>query len=226
MESGGARPYRSKRNRPCDLCRYRKVCCRIDMEPPCSNCIQNKTECTFLQPATKRPRTEPLPIVLSPLRVEHFDHFHNQTFTDPSVIQQTTSADLHLVPESCLDKQGNKPSSVQQGLEPDDFEWAVETPCFDFTSFEPDGRTSEAYAASGDTTLSQANRLGKDEALTLESEHAATNPCGLPKITLLSDIDRIGTIFPVLGPDGRSVGTVLRTVRRVRSIPTSTLQMG
>lgn len=54
MQAQDARPYRSKRNRPCDLCRVRKVCCRIENQPPCTSCPQNNAACTFLQPASKR----------------------------------------------------------------------------------------------------------------------------------------------------------------------------
>lgn len=48
------RPYRSKRHRPCDTCRARKVCCRIDTEPPCYLCRKNGTTCTYLQLPTKK----------------------------------------------------------------------------------------------------------------------------------------------------------------------------
>jgi hypothetical protein len=54
MQQTASRPYRSKRHRPCDQCRSRKACCRIEGELPCTNCLQINTACTFLQPPSKR----------------------------------------------------------------------------------------------------------------------------------------------------------------------------
>lgn len=51
-----ARPYRSKRQRPCDVCRRRKHACRLDGPPPCTICRLLKTNCTFDQPPVKRRR--------------------------------------------------------------------------------------------------------------------------------------------------------------------------
>ena len=48
------RPYRSKRSRPCDLCRQRKACCTGP--PCCSLCKANGRECTFVQGSSKRSR--------------------------------------------------------------------------------------------------------------------------------------------------------------------------
>lgn len=45
---GSPRPYRSKRRRPCDRCRHRKLGCRIDHEPPCERCKTARVECTFV----------------------------------------------------------------------------------------------------------------------------------------------------------------------------------
>ncbi|KAL3459565.1 hypothetical protein BJX64DRAFT_291069 [Aspergillus heterothallicus] len=50
------RPYRSKRLRPCDTCRRRKVACRIETNPPCANCRTNAIECSFEDPPLKRRR--------------------------------------------------------------------------------------------------------------------------------------------------------------------------
>ncbi|KAJ0426791.1 hypothetical protein BJY00DRAFT_306787 [Aspergillus carlsbadensis] len=50
------RPYRSKRSRPCDTCRRRKVACRIDSQPPCENCASSGIECSFEEPPLKRRR--------------------------------------------------------------------------------------------------------------------------------------------------------------------------
>ncbi|KAI1610285.1 hypothetical protein EDD36DRAFT_321284 [Exophiala viscosa] len=54
----GPREYKSRRYRPCDSCRGRKIACRIDSSPPCAFCRSRGTDCTFLEkPVTKRRRT-------------------------------------------------------------------------------------------------------------------------------------------------------------------------
>ncbi|KIV79210.1 hypothetical protein PV11_06781 [Exophiala sideris] len=54
----GPREYKSRRYRPCDLCRSRRIACRIDSSPPCAFCQSRGSECTFLEkPVTKRRRT-------------------------------------------------------------------------------------------------------------------------------------------------------------------------
>ena len=52
----GPRPYKSRRERPCDLCRTRKVACRIDVVPPCDLCRMQGGECTFKATSTARKR--------------------------------------------------------------------------------------------------------------------------------------------------------------------------
>lgn len=58
--SGLPRKYRSKRQRPCDLCRHRKTQCKIlKVNSGCELCIKLKRQCTFvLKPARRsRPAT-------------------------------------------------------------------------------------------------------------------------------------------------------------------------
>ncbi|CAH0054927.1 unnamed protein product [Clonostachys solani] len=55
------RPYRSKRHRPCDVCRRRKHACHLEDQPPCRICRELGTECTFNEPPTKRRRPPRLP---------------------------------------------------------------------------------------------------------------------------------------------------------------------
>lgn len=52
-----ARPYRSKRQRPCDQCRARKLGCQTDGGGPCQRCRSAKLECTFDNPPPKRARS-------------------------------------------------------------------------------------------------------------------------------------------------------------------------
>lgn len=49
-----ARPYRSKRLRPCDICRQRKHACQLQGEPPCLSCRNLGVACTFNNPPSKR----------------------------------------------------------------------------------------------------------------------------------------------------------------------------
>ncbi|KAG2417269.1 hypothetical protein HFD88_008488 [Aspergillus terreus] len=53
-----ARPYRSKRHRPCDQCRERKLGCQTDEGLPCVRCRSADLPCTFEHPPPKRPRRD------------------------------------------------------------------------------------------------------------------------------------------------------------------------
>ncbi|XXH04751.1 hypothetical protein Hte_011173 [Hypoxylon texense] len=52
------RPYRSKRHRPCDICRRRKQACCLEDAAPCRLCQELRTPCTFNDPPSKRRRNE------------------------------------------------------------------------------------------------------------------------------------------------------------------------
>ncbi|ETS85864.1 hypothetical protein PFICI_03889 [Pestalotiopsis fici W106-1] len=56
MDRNGARKPRSRRNRPCDFCRSRKVACKIEKEPPCQLCLDKSQECTFNEATKPRKR--------------------------------------------------------------------------------------------------------------------------------------------------------------------------
>lgn len=61
-----ARPYRSKRHRPCDQCRSRKLGCQTDDGIPCQRCRAARLDCTFENPPPKRARlSEPLSFAVS-----------------------------------------------------------------------------------------------------------------------------------------------------------------
>ncbi|TIA92081.1 hypothetical protein E3P81_01670 [Wallemia ichthyophaga] len=58
----GARPFRSRKQRPCDLCRRSKTRCFItESGPPCNECKQTNKSCTFQEAPQKRKRKLPLP---------------------------------------------------------------------------------------------------------------------------------------------------------------------
>ncbi|KAL4780071.1 fungal-specific transcription factor domain-containing protein [Aspergillus varians] len=55
--SASARSPRSRRNRPCDFCRFRKVACKISSAGvPCELCLAKQQACTFEQAPRKRRR--------------------------------------------------------------------------------------------------------------------------------------------------------------------------
>ncbi|KAJ9132077.1 Transcription factor [Pleurostoma richardsiae] len=60
------RPYRSKRHRPCDLCRRRKHACIVEDEPPCRVCRELGTSCTFKEPPGARRRRQAVPLSAGP----------------------------------------------------------------------------------------------------------------------------------------------------------------
>jgi hypothetical protein len=60
-ESQG-RAYRSKKQRPCDLCRSRKAQCRIqDQAAACDLCRRTRRECTFVQQPVRKTRVHETP---------------------------------------------------------------------------------------------------------------------------------------------------------------------
>lgn len=52
-----SRPYRSRKERPCDACRRRKVLCDMPNGVPCIRCIRQRHPCTFDQGPRKRLRS-------------------------------------------------------------------------------------------------------------------------------------------------------------------------
>ncbi|KAG0651918.1 putative transcriptional regulatory [Hyphodiscus hymeniophilus] len=59
---GGARQSRSRKNRPCDICRNRKTACVIAVEPPCRLCTSRGLECSFSSKPKPKTRSNPQPI--------------------------------------------------------------------------------------------------------------------------------------------------------------------
>ncbi|KAJ9157396.1 Fungal specific transcription factor domain containing protein [Pleurostoma richardsiae] len=56
----GSRRYKSRRHRPCDLCRARKVACAIETQPPCELCRSKGRPCTFVNgPGLRRRPARP-----------------------------------------------------------------------------------------------------------------------------------------------------------------------
>jgi hypothetical protein len=94
MSSPSARPYRSKRQRPCDQCRARKLGCQTVGGAPCQRCRSAKLECTFDNPPPKRSRlSEPLPSFA-------------QSVTENSLVAQT--CDSNFTRESSVARSGTQ----------------------------------------------------------------------------------------------------------------------
>jgi hypothetical protein len=72
----GPRPFRSRRDRPCDACRGRKIACRIDTAPPCAFCTGRGSPCTFENgPSSKRRKVLPPSSNGHHLQIETFASF-------------------------------------------------------------------------------------------------------------------------------------------------------
>ncbi|KAL4926204.1 transcription factor domain-containing protein [Aspergillus undulatus] len=66
-----ARSPRSRRNRPCDFCRHRKVACKISTPGlPCELCLTKQHACTFEEAPRKRRRAR---TIASPVLVANMD---------------------------------------------------------------------------------------------------------------------------------------------------------
>ena len=72
-EIAPARKYRSRKQKPCDNCRRRRVCCVRDAEGDCALCSRRSIPCTFSSepsPRKRRPRLDLRPPSKSPVRQE------------------------------------------------------------------------------------------------------------------------------------------------------------
>lgn len=104
-----ARRYRSKQQRPCDLCRQRKTHCKIpDSSGACELCDRLSRNCTFvLQPVSKKrglpPETQSDSVQQRGIRSE-FDAYNGDPMTidvgtfDHTELQCDIDVDSHLIP--------------------------------------------------------------------------------------------------------------------------------
>jgi hypothetical protein len=56
LEGPSARKYRSRKEKPCDNCRRRRVCCVRDAEGDCALCSRRSIPCTFSSAPSPRKR--------------------------------------------------------------------------------------------------------------------------------------------------------------------------
>lgn len=115
--AAGARRYRSKAERPCDLCRARKVLCNIpDPTKPCQLCDRTSRPCTFTVGTGKQLRMNGrrnLSRDVAPLRINEpgaSEQNNNDQFT-PSF----NNADLIETPSEFLPPLGQLFGSIGSG---------------------------------------------------------------------------------------------------------------
>lgn len=92
-EIAPARKYRSRKQKPCDNCRRRRVCCVRDAEGDCALCSRRSIPCTFSSepsPRKRRPRLDLPPPSKSPANHESVP---TQNGTSGHVTPASKSAD-------------------------------------------------------------------------------------------------------------------------------------
>ncbi|KAL4895528.1 fungal-specific transcription factor domain-containing protein [Aspergillus ambiguus] len=103
-----ARPYRSKRYRPCDQCRERKLGCQTDGGLPCVRCRSADLPCTFEHPPPKRPRRDSS----WSQQGSHKASTGSPACPDPSLLPSWE--DRHTVAPSHLPSRGTSVNHVEQ----------------------------------------------------------------------------------------------------------------
>jgi hypothetical protein len=58
IDNTTGRTYKSRKDRPCDGCRKRKVACDMPTGPPCSRCDKLHQPCEFIEKPAKRRRPD------------------------------------------------------------------------------------------------------------------------------------------------------------------------
>ncbi|KAL4987977.1 fungal-specific transcription factor domain-containing protein [Aspergillus falconensis] len=118
--SASARSPRSRRNRPCDFCRFRKVACKISsVGLPCELCLAKQHACTFDEAPRKRrrPRTS-----VSPQPVDSMDTAGEALIPGDfpgAAPAQEAGPEMNLDHElHDIDILGFSPSAVLQGTHP------------------------------------------------------------------------------------------------------------
>ncbi|KAL6237497.1 hypothetical protein BDW75DRAFT_228682 [Aspergillus navahoensis] len=118
--SASARSPRSRRHRPCDFCRFRKVACKISSVGwPCELCLAKQHACTFDEAPRKRrrPRTS-----MSPLPVDSMDTAGDALTSADSrggAPAQEVGSGLIVDHElHDINTVGFSPSAVLQGMHP------------------------------------------------------------------------------------------------------------
>ncbi|KAL4739934.1 fungal-specific transcription factor domain-containing protein [Aspergillus similis] len=116
--SASARSPRSRRNRPCDFCRFRKVACKISrVGAPCELCLAKQHACTFDEAPRKRRRPR---ASVSPPPVDSMDTTGDALGPGDPLMGV---ASQQVGPDSSLDHElydintfGCSPSAVLQGM--------------------------------------------------------------------------------------------------------------
>ncbi|KAH3943072.1 hypothetical protein HBI56_101700 [Parastagonospora nodorum] len=104
---GRARQHRSRKNRPCDVCRKRKTACIITIEPPCLFCKRKGLICQSQADAQSSIVTEepvmPSPAASSQLSQDLGQRFAPVVVARDSLLDQSTSCGGEIVAPPNLD---------------------------------------------------------------------------------------------------------------------------
>ncbi|KAL4752241.1 hypothetical protein BDW72DRAFT_212116 [Aspergillus terricola var. indicus] len=127
--SASARSPRSRRNRPCDFCRFRKVACKISrVGVPCELCLAKQHACTFDEAPRKRRRPR---ASVSPLPVDSMDTAGDALGPGDSL---RSLASQQVGPELSLEHElydinnfSFSPSAVLQGMHSPEGRWDPKT---------------------------------------------------------------------------------------------------
>ncbi|KAF9891763.1 hypothetical protein FE257_003244 [Aspergillus nanangensis] len=106
-----ARPYRSKRHRPCDQCRERKLGCQTDGGLPCIRCRSADLPCTFENPPPKRPRRD------SPSWIQQGSHKaspESSAYPDTSLLSSWEDHPAHPPPSHLTSRATSVSNPVHQ----------------------------------------------------------------------------------------------------------------
>ncbi|KAH8648199.1 fungal-specific transcription factor domain-containing protein [Tricladium varicosporioides] len=98
---GGSRESRSRRDRPCDICRSRKSACVIAIKPPCRFCELRGLECTFATGPRPRHRERNTPLETSEAaRSENIGNPGKPASDRSKTEAQVGSPDSHVSPQA------------------------------------------------------------------------------------------------------------------------------
>lgn len=119
MSSPSTRPYRSKRQRPCDQCRTRKLGCQTIGGGACQRCRSAKLDCTFENPPPKRPRlSEPLAFAQTASEDLVVQTAETDITRESSIARSTTQSVVPRFPSLGLDQSSHALSPASGILAP------------------------------------------------------------------------------------------------------------
>ncbi|KAH8824377.1 hypothetical protein DL96DRAFT_1712657 [Flagelloscypha sp. PMI_526] len=126
-----SRPFRSRKNRPCDACRRAKTRCAIpDVGPPCVECQQTRKQCTFdelpperkkAKPPASQPPTSPVEYIELPSTSRLASIAQNYRSAEDAQVGRLDALVVAASEERQMRMRGEPPSldlSTDESLEP------------------------------------------------------------------------------------------------------------